>query len=196
MFETINNPDEERGQVGIGTLIVFIALVLVAAIAAGVLINTAGFLQNQAESTGEESTQQVTQSLDVQGTLGTADGSGQIDIIELTVDKSPGAGPVNVTNSTIDYVSPDGAATLTGVDTNTAGEATFSTDKDVLTDDSAPATITIELSSGASNSAMTLLQPGDEVEIIITTPSGGQSTVIATVPEPLTTDSDGDQVRL
>jgi flagellin FlaB len=69
MFEFINNEDE-RGQVGIGTLIVFIAMVLVAAIAAGVLINTAGFLQTQAEETGQDSTDQVSNNINVIGTVG------------------------------------------------------------------------------------------------------------------------------
>lgn len=65
-----NTELENRGQVDIGTFIVFIAIVLVAAFAAGVLINPAGFLQSSAQSTGEEGTQKVTDRLDVVSVTG------------------------------------------------------------------------------------------------------------------------------
>jgi len=114
MFGT-NNETQERGQVGIGTLIVFIALVLVAAIAAGVLINTAGFLQSQAEATGEESTDQVSNGLNVvssTATVGT-DGSGneQISNVTIKVALAAGSDPINVTESNIQWIGDDNAVT-------------------------------------------------------------------------------------
>lgn len=47
------NRKNEEGAIGIGTLIVFIALILVAAIAAAVIISTAEELEEQAEDAGE-----------------------------------------------------------------------------------------------------------------------------------------------
>lgn len=61
---------EDRAQVGIGTLIVFIAMVLVAAIASGVLIHTAGFLQTKSEVTGEESVDRTTNRIQVLSSIG------------------------------------------------------------------------------------------------------------------------------
>jgi len=103
MFEFITDEDE-RGQVGIGTLIVFIAMVLVAAIAAGVLINTAGFLQSKGAATGEEASAQVSNRIDVVSAYGDVNDSGSADLVEyvnLTVRQSAGAGNINLSDSTI-----------------------------------------------------------------------------------------------
>ncbi|MFB6312245.1 MAG: archaellin/type IV pilin N-terminal domain-containing protein, partial [Salinirussus sp.] len=110
---------DDRGQVGIGTLIVFIAMVLVAAIAAGVLINTAGFLQSQSEETGEQSSQQVTdrvQAVSVLGIVGNAqdtDSGNEVEELEINVKKSPGAGDIDLADATIHFIGPLGSADLT-----------------------------------------------------------------------------------
>ena len=120
--------DNDRGQVGIGTLIVFIAMVLVAAIAAGVLINTAGLLQSQAEATGEESSAQVVDRVQISTVTGStviqtddADGGGgdvidaseNVSLVELTVFRSPGADDIDLTNSIIEVFANGQSDTLT-----------------------------------------------------------------------------------
>ncbi|MDZ5811064.1 archaellin/type IV pilin N-terminal domain-containing protein [Halorubrum sp. AD140] len=112
MFEFIN--DDERGQVGIGTLIVFIAMVLVAAIAAGVLINTAGFLQSQAESTGEESTDLVSERIDVTSSVGIVSDAeeGNLSEMRVGVAGSAGSDQIDLSEATIEAVGPDGQENL------------------------------------------------------------------------------------
>lgn len=102
---------KDRGQVGIGTLIVFIAMVLVAAIAAGVLVNTAGVLQGQAEATGEESQDQISDNINiVSSSLVTSEHSDEHegdDGLVLGVQRSAGANPVDVNQSTINIVGEE-----------------------------------------------------------------------------------------
>jgi flagellin FlaB len=118
---TRNNRTRDRGQVGIGTLIVFIAMVLVAAIAAGVLINTAGFLQTKSEETGQQSGQQVTNRLQVAGTTGTKLGGSEVGIVNVTVKKSPGASNIDLENATVQWVGPTGTFNLVNASVDAAG---------------------------------------------------------------------------
>ncbi|MFC6731472.1 archaellin/type IV pilin N-terminal domain-containing protein [Haladaptatus sp. DYSN1] len=108
-----NSDDNDRGQVGIGTLIIFIAMVLVAAVAAGVLINTAGLLQSRAEDMGADAQAQVSNQIDVVSATGAVnDTSPGVDTVTFLVKKSPGSDPIDLSQATIQCVSDTSDATL------------------------------------------------------------------------------------
>ncbi|MDL0124557.1 flagellin [Halobacterium salinarum] len=201
MFEFINDGDE-RGQVGIGTLIVFIAMVLVAAIAAGVLINTAGFLQSKSQATGEEASSQVSNRISVVSAYGNVNRSGSQNVVEfvnLTVRQAAGAGNINLSKSTIQWIGPDDATTLiyapkTNGETGeyTLNESRFGTEQikadgdrsRVLVDSSDRLEIVIwagNTSGGFTNG----LPAGSEVQLTITTQFGSKTSYWVNIPESL-----------
>jgi flagellin FlaA/flagellin FlaB len=187
MFEFINDEDE-RGQVGIGTLIVFIAMVLVAAIAAGVLINTAGFLQSKGAATGEEASAQVSNRIDVVSAYGNVN-SESIDYVNLTVRQAAGADNINLSKSTIQWIGPDSALTLTHNNT-AANDTEFGTQQikgsndNVLVDQSDRIKIVMK-AGGTTPNITDGLSAGDEVQLTITTQYGSKTTYWANVPESL-----------
>ena len=132
----------DRGQVGIGTLIVFIAMVLVAAIAAGVLINTAGFLQSKSEAAGQQSGDQVTNRLEVASATGSVDqGTSQVTDVDVTVKQAPGAENVDLRNVTVSWVESGGTFKLVSdeVDSSaTSADGRFAVTAFKDSDDSAP----------------------------------------------------------
>jgi flagellin FlaB len=214
MFELFTD-SEDRGQVGIGTLIVFIALVLVAAIAAGVLINTAGFLQTQAQSTGEESTEQVSTNLVFLSTTGivTTDGSDLTGINQFntTVQLGPGSDAIDLNDSTVSVFTDSGdSAEFDGVDPSTTdgndGLRFADRDTAVLSTDSsdqeATATIVFDLEDLSDLSST--FEAGTTVDIVITTASGTQAETSFIIESPLDPQLyggnsgtvDGDEIRL
>jgi len=197
MFETILD-EEERGQVGIGTLIVFIAMVLVAAIAAGVLINTAGFLQTQAEATGEESTSQVSDRIQVVSQSGVVDSSGNdinVTQIDFVVAKAPGAGSIDLNQTSTELIGANGQESFQLNDLGSDKVDIFTdpdSDSVVLTDSSDRAEVSVDLS--ASGIDYGVLNTGDRLSVTFTTASGATTTTEIRVPTTLT--SDQTSVRL
>jgi len=222
MFEFITDNDD-RGQVGIGTLIVFIAMVLVAAIAAGVLINTAGFLQSQAEATGQESTDLVSERIDVTSTVGIVnDTSNPEDLSEIRVGVAGAAGSnqIDLSSATIQAVGPNGQENLIFTDnednqTNDAGgisgvdaipEGTYAvqnssgdfvTESEAVLNDEERFTIVFNPENspfGGGNSSGEYFGQGDQSSLDIVSPSGATTSVELRAPDLF--NEGGEAVRL
>ena len=103
-------PDRrEEGSIGIGAMIVFIALILVAAVASTIIIKTAEELQQNAENTSSDTRQQISGKVSVADVYvkttadPLAEGAGDTDIATMEVIARISSGSLNVQQGDISY---------------------------------------------------------------------------------------------
>jgi len=87
---------KDVGSIGIGAMIVFIAMVLVAGIAASVLIQTSTRLESQAMRTGQETTEEVSTGIAVFDIKGYSPDDGNLDNMTITVRPRAGSADIDL----------------------------------------------------------------------------------------------------
>ncbi len=141
---------KKKAEMGVGTLIVFIAMLLVAAVAAGVLIQTAGSLQEKSLSTGQQARAQISTNARVIEVSGTDGRNGNLTDFQEIMKLSPGSDPIKIEQIIFTFNTKDQTSTLKykGVDgicekNNVNGYNTWNAEAIGLID-STPNVITLE----------------------------------------------------
>lgn len=190
---------EVRGQVSIGTLVIFVAMVVLSAVAAGVLINTAGVFQpapsgssGQAlpDSTDAPAPTERPVGLEVVVAVGHVE-DGRIDRVTVTVGLATGSAPLDLRDVRVHLTHPDGSATLVHERTaDAAPNRRFATVAVADADDSEPllddpgdrVQVVVDLAAVGGGAA---LGPGESATLELETPAGDTWTVPLEVPASL-----------
>jgi archaellin len=104
---------QSKGMMAIGMLILFIATIVVAAVAAAVLIGAGGTMEQRSLATMKGTEAEVAAGLSVYSIVG-SDGSidGTLNNLEMLVRLRPGSDPVNLNSTVITVDGRDGFQTL------------------------------------------------------------------------------------
>ena len=174
--------DGDRGQVGIGTLIIFIAMVLVAAVAAGVLINTAGMLEAKASDTSTDAQSQVSNHIVAVSATGEVNDNGTgVNKVNITLMQAAGAGDIDLSKASFEWVSDSAAVTLSH-DDSAVSLVNMSGDSNTTLNDRSDR---IRVSINVTDSLVegTYLAEGEEAMLQIVDQSGAKTLYGVNVPQ-------------
>jgi flagellin FlaB len=120
---TVRLRGQKKGEIGISTLIIFIALILVAAIAASVIISTVFSLRDQAISTASAAQQEVAGPLKILNFYGnrTVTTNAGIQFLVFHVAVFSGSDGINMTKMRINYIDSQVSVVFTMLPCSTAG---------------------------------------------------------------------------
>ena len=176
--------EREEGSIGIGAMIVFIALILVAAVASTIIITTAEELQQRAEKTADDTRGEISGKINIVDAFVKTNGAGPPEVVEsILVIAQLAAGADEVTSNLVTYfitcanaaaddlvidtsnIDDAGAAMLDNSDGDGNADTAFSSD---------------ELESGDTFKipiTLTNCQPavGGKLQVLITVDGGGET---------------------
>ena len=111
-YQTVER-NREEGSIGIGAMIVFIALILVAAVASTIIIKTAEELQQNAEQTGSDTRKEISGKINIiQALVNTSDGD---DVNSMVFTAKVASGSTGVLVSNINWLLTCGDTTTYGM---------------------------------------------------------------------------------
>ncbi|MGM5482640.1 MAG: hypothetical protein ACQESF_04215 [Nanobdellota archaeon] len=102
----------KNAEMGVGTLIVFIAMLLVAAVAAGVLLQTVSSLQEDSLSTGDQAQAQISTNAEVIEVSATDGRDGFLTDFYQRMKLSPGSNPIRLDDVIFTFNTMDATSTL------------------------------------------------------------------------------------
>jgi flagellin FlaB len=155
--------NNKRAEMGIGTLIIFIAMLLVAAVAAGVLIQTNSALQEKALSTGDQAKGQISTNVRIVEVSATDGSNGDVELFNQIIKLSPGSDAIKFEQALLTINTFNTTTTLTfcgnGCDiaNNASGYQTDAT--------AGNGTFVVEYLQRGSNPVAGNLQRGDVVRL-------------------------------
>lgn len=97
----------KNASIGIGSMVIFIAMVLVAGIAASVIIQTMNSMEQQAMKAGQETTEEVSTGISVFDIKGYVPDGGNIDNMTITVHPRAGSADIDLGQVFIELANTD-----------------------------------------------------------------------------------------
>ncbi|WP_439027436.1 hypothetical protein [Haloarchaeobius sp. DT45] len=183
---------DQRAQVSVGVIFMFVAMVAVAAIAGGVLLGGADQLGQQAQNETSRAFEDISGGVLVVNEVGRVNASdGSVGYARLTVKLGPGMNTTNLSNATIHYADDEVNRTL-NFTASGANATNFSVVSPIDHDGSAPELndetdvfhvfVAVEDVRAGSAEGAAGIGAGDRAVLTITTERGIQTRAVLTPP--------------